>query len=339
MTLRGRGILITNLGSPASPTPPAVKAYLEEFLMDPHVVTLPTPLRYLLVKAIARTRCHASAAAYAAIWTNSGGPLRDHAQQLAQKVRQATGLPVAVGMRYGEPSFAEAVNELREHCDDILVISAFPQYAKSTYASSVQCLQQVTHDISVHITAPYYADSAYIHAYRNLLAKHLASDVEHLLFSFHGIPEMHLRQTDESGAHCLRSKHCCDSAHPSHARCYRFQCLTTARLLGEGQAVPTSVSFQSRLGRAQWLQPYTVDRVKNLAQSGIKRLAVSCPAFISDNLETLFEIGHEARELFLDAGGERLDLIPCLNSSSAWVDRVVAWCRAPSESHVALTDA
>ncbi len=304
--------------------------------MDPHVITLPRPLRYLLVKTIAKRRSVDSAAAYAKIWTPTGGPLRDHAELLAQCVREATSLPVEIGMRYGEPSFEQARELLHDVCDEVLVISAYPHYAESTYESTVERLKHVFRGTRTLITPPYFQNPAFIAAHVELLNEHVLPDVNHLLFSFHGVPELHIRRADQSKSHCLQSGDCCEQAHPTQATCYRFQCLRTAKLLRNRVSIPTSIAFQSRLGPAKWLQPYTIAEVQRLAKNGVRNLAIACPSFISDNVETLYEIGHEIREVFLDAGGERLDVVPCLNESDAWVRLVVSWARNNGEKHVYL---
>lgn len=338
MALRRRGILITNLGTPAAPTQRAVKEYLEEFLMDPRVITLPGPLRYLVVKAIAMRRSAQSAAAYEKIWTSSGGPLRDHAESLAQHVRESTSLQVEVGMRYGMPSIEDAYEAMKTTCDEVLVISAYPHYADSTYKSAVEHLKSVFADTRTLITRPYFDEPDFIAAHVALLNAHIASDIEHLLLSFHGVPELHIRKADESRSHCLQADDCCTNPHPCQATCYRFQCFRTATLLSAAVALPTSVSFQSRLGPARWLQPYTIDEVRRLAESGVRKLGVACPSFVSDNVETLYEIAYEVRDEFLAAGGTRLDVIPCLNESEKWIELVAKWALGNDDIHPLLSE-
>ena len=300
-------------------------------------MTLPSPLRYLVVKAIVMRRSAPSAAAYARIWTTTGGPLRDHTEALAQHVRESTSLPVEVGMRYGEPSFEDAYGLLQTQCDEVLVISGYPHYADSTYRTSVEQLKIVFADIRTLITRPYYHEPGFIDAHNALLSEHIAKDVDHLLLSFHGVPEVHIRRADRSRDHCLRASDCCATDHASHATCYRYQCLRTAELLSASVLVPSSVAFQSRVGPTTWLQPYTVDAVRHLAESGVRNLAIACPSFISDNLETLYEIAYEVRDVFLEAGGNRLDVVPCLNESKEWVDLISEWALAKSSDHALLS--
>ena len=336
MTAHGRGILITNLGSPAEPTPLAVKTYLEEFLMDPRVITLPYPIRYLLVKAITRKRQHTSAEAYTKIWTATGGPLRDHSNALATLVSDATSLPVAVAMRYGEPSFEAALEALKDDCDEVLIVSPYPQFAESTFVSMIEHAKKVFKSKNLLVTQPFYDEAKFVEAHANQLQSHIKDDTDHLLCSFHGIPLRQIRAADSSGQHCLKKDDCCKQSHEAQSTCYRYQCLHTAEAIAANISVPYSVSFQSRLGRAAWLLPYTVDVVRQLANDGVRNLTVTCPSFVSDNLETLYEIGIEIRDVFKEAGGSRLDLVPCLNESEIWVNLVIEWCRAKSDSHLRL---
>ena len=306
--------------------------------MDPRVFSLPNPLRYLVVKAITISRSAASSAAYAKIWTPTGGPLRDHAEALARRLREITSLPIQVGMRYGRPSFVDAYSSLKVTCDEVLVISAYPHYADSTYLSTVEKLKEVFAGMRTFITRPYYEEPAFIDAHVALLNEHVPPDSDHLLLSFHGVPELHIRQADKSKNHCLTTDNCCEIEHASHATCYRYQCLRTAKLLSDAVSVPTSVSFQSRLGPAKWLQPYTLNTVRLLAENGVRNLAVASPSFVSDNVETLYEIAYEVRDEFLNAGGDRLDVVPCLNESEKWVDLVVKWALDDSEHHQLVTE-
>lgn len=338
MAVRGRGILITNLGSPQEPTPDAVKAFLKEFLGDPSVITMPKMVRLPLVNLIARLRSRSSSSGYAEIWESTGSPLLVHTHALAKRVGEQTDLPVAVGMRYGQPSLEYAREELTNRCDEIMVISPYPQFAASTYQSQVVELQRIFQNSStkVFVKEPYFNDADFIDVLSNLIRTNLQDDVDHLLFSFHGLPEQHIRSADSSKSHCLKNEACCETPHPSHATCYRHQCRYLASKLCENLDIETSIAFQSRLGPANWLRPYTLQSVQALAAQGIRKLAVACPSFISDNIETLFEIGHEVRDAFLKSGGDRLDLIPCLNESDGWVRLVSEWALSDSSSLVNL---
>lgn len=299
--------------------------------MDPLVISLPALLRLPLVKFIAQRRSLTSAAAYAKIWDTAGSPLVLHAELLANEIRRNTNLPVAVGMRYGEPNFESARQQLAAF-DEIIVISPYPQFAASTYQSTVSQLKRVFRDQTVYIKKPYFNDVDFITVFKNAIHRHISADVEHVLFSFHGLPEQHLRNADQSKSHCLRHESCCETSHTAHETCYRHQCRYLASKLSEDLDVPSSISFQSRLGPTKWLQPYTIQEVCQLAKRGVRTLAVACPSFISDNVETLYEIGIEVRETFVEAGGKRLELIPSLNESEDWVNLVAVWCQADTST-------
>ena len=295
--------------------------------MDPLVVSLPKMLRFPLVKLIAGRRCHSSAEAYAKIWDEAGSPLVVHAELLAARIRANTQLPVAVGMRYGEPSFETAQKQLID-CDEIVAISPYPQYAASTYQSTVNHLQTVFTNQAVYINRPYFDDADFVSALKDVILRHLTPEVEHVLFSFHSLPEQHVRNGDPTGSHCLKHASCCETSHVSHETCYRHQCRYLAAELSTALKVPSSISFQSRLGPTKWLKPYTLHEVRRLAEEGIRTLAVACPSFISDNIETLHEIAIEVRDAFVEAGGMQLKLLPCLNESEAWVELVSRWCES-----------
>jgi len=198
--------------------------------------------------------------------------------------------------------------------------------------------------LEYQVLPPYYNDPGYVDCLSGSLREHVASpdQFDHLLLSYHGIPERHLRKSDPSHAHCLSCENCCDIPNPAHATCYRHQCLETSRLVREALGVPEekfSVSFQSRLGRDPWLQPYTDKTLEALPRHGVKKLIIACPAFVTDCLETLEEIAEEGKETFMDAGGEAFTMVPCLNESPAWIDylarKVSAWQAAPRNPRLA----
>ena len=335
VTTKERGILLANLGSPSDPSVPAVRRYLNEFLMDPYVVSLPKPLRFLLVQVILRTRPAKTTKAYAEIWNEDGGPLLSCTRRVAKHLEEATDLNVAVGMRYGEPSFETAHRQL-SGCKEILLVSPYPQYAESTTKSMVEHFKKSFENKRCLTTPPYYNDDEFIQAQSRQIHEHMLEETDHLLFSFHGIPVQHILSADPTGKHCLKTKNCCDMASISHATCYRHQCYETAISIAENVSVPWSLSFQSRLGRATWLTPYTIDHIRSLADKGVRRLAVVCPSFISDNLETLHEIAIEAEAIFRHSLGESLTLIPSLNLTKSWLDLLERWCTADESALVRL---
>lgn len=323
-----KGILLVNLGSPASTEVGDVRRYLREFLSDPLVIDLPWLLRTFLLEAIILPRRPvASAAAYRSIWTEEGSPLIVTSLALGRLVATQTGMPVAVGMRYGEPSIARALDELdAAGVDDVLLIPLYPHFAMSSYETVVRRVKEVvaarTKPPRLRILPPFYEDEAYIDALVAVASPLLDTSYDHLLVSYHGVPLRHIRKRDPTGCYCLETDDCCDVPNPAHGMCYRAQCMATTRAFtrcADLDPTKVSVSFQSRLGRDPWLGPNTADEVVRLAAEGTERLLVMCPAFVADCLETLEEIGIRARQSFIDAGGKDLVLVPCLNTHPVWV--------------------
>jgi ferrochelatase len=328
------GLLLLNLGTPDAPTARAVRRYLAEFLSDPRVLDMNPIGRWLLLHGIIlRFRPRQSAHAYAQIWDERGSPLLYHGRDLAAAVaeRLGDGWCVALGMRYGAPSIREAMAELdAAGCDHLVVLPLFPHYASSSTGSALEVVYReaarrwnVPH---ISVVSPFYADDGFIDAFADV-GRSIVGQVEpdHVLFSFHGLPERHVTKSDPGGDHCLVRDGCCDRIGPENRMCYRAQCSATARLLAAALGLDDAdhtVCFQSRLGRIPWIQPYTDRVIDERAAAGDKRLVVFCPAFVADCLETLEEIGIRAREQFLGAGGDTLVMVPSLNSSPAWADAV-----------------
>jgi ferrochelatase len=326
--VRKQGILLVNLGSPASPKVGDVRRYLREFLMDPRVIDVPYPARLALVHGIITPfRAKRSAEAYKKVWTQEGSPLIHTSTRLAAALEEQLGVHVEAAMRYQKPGIAEAINRLSVlGVRGLLVIPLFPHYAMSSYESAEVHVRHVAARVapwlSLEIVPPYYRHPAYIRSLVGAAGPYLKQPYDHLLFSFHGIPERHILKTDPSGCHCLKVQNCCEAPAPALDTCYRRQCLATlksfasAAELAEGSY---SFSFQSRLGQDKWLGPATKDQLVRLARSGVRRLVVMCPAFTVDCLETLEEIGIRGRETFLAEGGAEFRLIPCLNDHPVWV--------------------
>ena len=333
------GVLLVNLGTPDAPTPGAVRRYLREFLSDPRVIDIhPVARKLLLELVILPVRPRKSAEAYAKIWTAEGSPLLTLSRALEAKVRAAMGPGhlVELAMRYGSPSIPDALGRLLAGgARRLLVAPLYPQYSSSATGSSVEAVfaalagQHVVPALSV--LPAFYDDPGFISAFAAVGAPVLERErPDHVLFSFHGLPERHVRASDHSGQHCLRSASCCEAIGEANRDCYRAQCFATARALAARLALAPgswSVSFQSRLGRTPWIKPYTDLRLDELAREGKRRLCVFCPAFVADCLETLEEIGLRARAQFLAAGGESLALVPSLNASEAWVGALVQLLR------------
>lgn len=333
-----RAVLLTNLGSPDSTDVADVRKYLNQFLMDPYVIQLPWVLRRLIVSLfVLPSRPKASAHAYKSIWWAEGSPLVVLSQRLLEAVKKNTDVPVAMAMRYGSPTIETQLLKLakQEGIEEVLLVPLYPHYADSTIKTTIEEAKSVIarHKLSVKLIVlqPFYEKPAYIDALVASTAPWLNADsgFDHILFSYHGLPELHLTKADPTGNHCLKRDDCCQVASPAHATCYRFQVLrTTERFVEKAGLKPDqySVAFQSRLGRAKWLEPSTVDALKNLAQKGVKHLLVMCPAFVTDCLETLEEIALQGSEDFKQAGGESLTLIPCLNDHEQWVSVISRWC-------------
>jgi ferrochelatase len=340
MGMKKQGLLILNLGTPDDPGPEAVGRYLREFLMDKWVIDIPWLWRWILVHIlIVPRRKHASSLAYKTIWTERGSPLRFNLLALAAKVMEAApNFNVKSAMRYGQPSIKSALQSYAQSdVEEILVFPLYPQYAESTARSSIEeCTRlakeiwpQVNSGPKIAFVQDYFIHPEFISSYSRELKSHLKSNpVDHVLMSFHGLPERHMKKVDTTGGdHCLRNKTCCETMKLENRLCYRAQSVQTARAISVSSGLSEgrySVSFQSRLGRTKWIEPYTDIVIPNLAKSGIKNLVVLCPSFTADCLETIEEMGDRGRRLFLEAGGETFTLLPCLNDSEDWVEGLLS---------------
>ena len=327
-----------NLGSPDSPTPKDVKPYLDEFLMDERVIDVPKWLRNVLVRGIIlQTRPKKSAKAYAKIWWDEGSPLIIISERFAEKVQQQIDMPVALGMRYGTMSIQKALKQLEEKgVDEVLLVPLYPHYAMSSYETVVVKTMEVQqkHFPNMHLTTmpAFYSNPEYIKVLAESIAEGLKDfEYDHVLFSYHGIPERHIRKSDPTKFHCKIDGSCCKVNSVAHHTCYRHQCYDTTELVKNYLNLPeekVSTSFQSRLAGDPWLKPYTDFEFERLAKEGKTRLAVITPAFVSDCLETLEEIAMEGKEEFEEAGGEHYKHIPCLIDSDAWVSLMAKWITA-----------
>jgi ferrochelatase len=333
-----RAIVLMNLGSPDSTDVKDVKRYLDEFLMDKRVIDSPWLMRMLLVKGIiVPFRSPKSAEAYKSIWTEEGSPLIVLSEQLQEAVKVHLEEPVAITMRYGNPSprqtFDELVNE-HQDLEEVLLIPMYPHYAMSSYETAVEYAREIhkkyKYGFKLNVIKPYYNDTDYVSALADSIKPYLEQEFDQILFSYHGVPERHIYKGDITGHHCLKVANCCEVDSPAHAFCYRHQCLVTTKLVSEQLGIPSekyAFSFQSRLGRAEWLKPYTAVRLAELPKEGVKKLLVACPAFVSDCLETLEEIAVEGKHIFMENGGESFTMIPCLNVHPIWVQTLVKWIR------------
>lgn len=342
-----KGILLVNLGSPDSPNPKDVKKYLGEFLMDERVIDVPLWARNLLVKGIIlNTRPKASAKAYQKIWWEDGSPLIVLSERLKDKVQKQVDLPVVLAMRYGSMTMKNGIQELVDKgVDEIFLIPLYPQFAMATTETIVVLAEEIRQahfpNISITDLPAFYNKPDYIAVLSQSIKRHLeGKQFDHLLFSYHGVPERHIRKSDITKSHCKIDGSCCKTPSSAHEFCYRHQCFEVTRLVGEKlnlEAGTYSTSFQSRLGFDPWLQPYTDRTIERLGKEGIKNMAIVTPAFVSDCLETLEEIAMEGQEIFHEIGGKEFTTIPCLNDNDAWVNVLAKWIKewAKSETTVA----
>lgn len=330
-----KGVLLVNLGSPDSTSKQDVRKYLDEFLMDERVIDLPKWLRTFLVRGIIlNTRPKKSAKAYKKIWWEEGSPLIVLSERLQRQVQKKTQVPIALAMRYGNPSIKKGLQELADQeVDEVLLIPLYPQFAMATTETILvlaETLRQRYFPQMQFTSLPaFYNHPDYIRVLSNSIQEALqGKNWEHLLFSYHGVPERHIRKSDITKSHCKMDGKCCFQDSPAHQYCYRHQCEKTTLQVAEYLSLKPgtfSTSFQSRLGLDPWLQPYTDKTVAGFAKKGVKEMAIVTPAFISDCLETLEEIGMEAVEDFEEKGGEHLEVIPCLNDREDWVNVLSRW--------------
>ena len=331
-----KGVLLVNLGSPDSPSVPDVRRYLREFLMDGRVLDVNWFLRFCIVYfAILPSRPKQSAEAYHKIWTQDGSPLVVISKKVQALLQKRLSLPVGLAMRYQNPGIPDAVRNLAQKgVDDLLLIPLFPHYAMSSYETAVMRVKEVAARVAskmrIQVQPPYFDQADYVNSLVVNSEDSLRSGFDHLLFSFHGVPERQIHKSDPTGCHCLSKENCCDDPSPAHATCYRAQCYKTVSAFVKKAGLSKdqySVAFQSRLGRHPWLKPYTDYELPKLAARGVKKLLVICPSFVSDCLETIEEIGMRGRETFLEAGGADLKLIPCLNEHPLWVETLEGMVR------------
>ena len=322
--------------------PEAVGRYLREFLMDGFVIDVPRPLRWFLVNVmIVPRRKKQSARAYQKVQLADGSPLLVHTREFAEKVAAQLHdhndrYVVEFAMRYGQPSIAASLARLHsQRVSRIIVMPLYPQYAESSFETATVetkrgAAQLGCGDRLIFFT-PFYNRPEFIDA----CARRVAEDreeqsTEHIVFSFHSLPVRQIKRLDSTQQHCLVKADCCEEMGAVNKNCYRAQCYFTAKAIArklELKQETFTVSFQSRLGRAKWIEPVTENVFRDLAHRGVKRVAVFCPSFVADCLETLEEIGIRGRETFIAAGGEELKLIPSLNSDPIWVEAVADWIR------------
>ncbi len=326
------GVLLVNLGTPDTAETPDVRKYLREFLMDRRVIDINPVGRFFLINGvIAPFRAPKSAKVYKELWTERGSPLLYHGIDLKEKLQVALGdnYHVAFGMRYQSPSIQSALEELRDKSvDRIIVLPLFPQYAAASTGSVQDKVMEIVKEWwvipSINFISSFCDDPGFINAFAELGKQHMAQDnYDHVIFSYHGLPERQVLKGSDKGYCKLGS--CCNSYNKRNKYCYRAACFATSRLLAEQLGITEdqyTVTFQSRLLKDPWLQPYTDEVLKTLPAKGIKKVLAFSPAFVADCLETTIEVGEEFKEMFEHAGGEKWQLVESLNSNDTWVEAV-----------------
>ncbi len=323
-----QAVLLVNLGSPDSTSVRDVRSYLDEFLSDDRVLDRPKLIQQFVLKCFILPRRPIRAAhAYRKIWRPEGSPLMVIGRQVQESLAERLEIPVHLAMRYGNPSIPDTIAELaREGTDELNLIPLYPHYAMSSYETVVARVREVAGEqapnLKITTLQPFYEQPGYIEALYQSARPFLEKEHDHLLFSYHGIPLRHLRKADSSKHHCTMFKDCCTSCSPARSTCYKAQCLqTTAAFVQRAGLTPDrwSVSFQSRLAGEPWLEPYTDHELERFGKSGIKRILVITPAFVSDCLETLEEIAMAGRDTFIESGGREFTHIPCLNNHPEWI--------------------
>ncbi|MEK2646865.1 ferrochelatase [Bdellovibrio sp. BCCA] len=331
-----KGVLLLNIGSPKSYEIKDVKKYLNTFLMDKDVINLPFVFRWPLVHLlIVPRRAPFSAENYKKVWLQGeGSPLTVYTQKFANRLQKDLGSDylVKVGMRYAEPGIEKALREFEESgVETIILAPLFPQYAEATTESSLKEVDRLAGRLGIDIPTeslpPFFDEKAFIDPTVRIIQETLGDEKpDHYLFSFHGLPESHIRKVPG----CLRSEDCCFEENACAKNCYRAQCFESATQIAESLGLLDShwsVSFQSRLGRGEWLKPATDHSLEILAQTGKKKVAVICPSFVADCIETLEEIGIGGQETFKEHGGQEYRLIPCLNDDKEWTSKFAGLIR------------
>lgn len=324
-----KGVLLVNLGTPGSPTLAGVHQYLVEFLTDPRVMDLPKWKTELLVRGIiVPLRLFSSTRSYQRIWTKEGSPLTLHTASSARLLQEKLGEDFKVdwAMRYPKKSCEQAIQRLlSEPLEQLIILPLFPQYASATTGSVLEHVMNILSKYTllpeIKMISSFYDHPALIQAFAKQAESIKLQDFDRVLFSFHGLPVRQLKKANKKN--CCGTRDCCEAFYPENNQCYAAQCYATARGIAEALQIQPQhyeICFQSRLGKEPWIGPFTSDRLKQLGKEGCKKIAVFCPSFVCDCLETSYEIAIEYQELFEEAGGETLKLIPGLNASPGWIE-------------------
>jgi protoporphyrin/coproporphyrin ferrochelatase len=333
------GVLLINLGTPDAPSVSAVRRYLHEFLSDPRVLDMTAWKRWLLLYGVVLpVRPYRSARAYRKVWTDLGSPLLMHSRAFAESLRDVLGpgFAVEVGMTYGQPSIERALDRLvAASVSRIVVFPLFPQFAASSTGAALDVTYRAAakrwNVPALSVVPPFYADPGFVAGLADVARPVLAaSRPDHVLLSYHGLPERQIRRSDDSGRYCLASTTCCDTMGRTNRLCYRAHCFETSRELARAldlDPAAYSVSFQSRLGPTPWVRPFTDEVLPELARKGVRKLAIMCPSFVADCLETLEEIVIRGAEQWKECGGKELIPIPCPNAHASWVTAAASLVR------------
>ena len=332
-----KGLLLINLGSPDSTSISDVKKYLDEFLMDKRVIGKSYIFRWILVKLIVLNfRPRKSAKAYKKIWWKEGSPLIVLSNRLFAKVTKLMSIPVSLAMRYGSMSIYKGLKELNDKgVNEFIILPLYPHYAMSSYETVVEKVKEEVKinfpENKIKVIKPFYDNPKYIELLSQKINDTIKDkDYDHILFSYHGIPVSHLKISDPTNSHCYKTNNCCSVSSEAHKTCYKHQVTITTDLVAKYLGLERekySISFQSRLANEPWLKPYTDSELERLAKEGKKNMVVVTPAFVTDCLETLEEIVMEAKEEFLEAGGENYYYVPCLNDDDSWAKLISKWAK------------
>lgn len=332
------GVLLVNLGTPKSPSTSDVRVYLNEFLTDPRVIDKPSGwiARQFLVRGIITPfRAPNSAKSYKEIWTERGSPLKFYGEDLCESVQKLLDETstdtylVKLAMRYQQPDIESSLSALRAaKVSRIIILPLFPQYASASTGSVQQRVMEIVGKWQVvpdlRFIRDFYDDEGFLNAFAAIGNSHSPQNYDHILFSFHGLPQRQMQAADDCD-YCLKTADCCNKIVSENQFCYSAQCHATAHALAQKLNLPPhkySISYQSRLGSDPWLLPYTIKTLEELATKGIKKILVFCPAFVADCLETIFEISEEYQIEFKKWGGEKLQLVESLNAHPQWVSAV-----------------
>tara|TARA_Y100000588_G_scaffold393561_1_gene510038 strand:- start:1814 stop:2839 length:1026 start_codon:yes stop_codon:yes gene_type:complete len=322
-----RGVLLMNIGTPDEATVDSVRSYLREFLMDPDVIDIPKVIRHILVKGIIlRTRPRKIAPRYASIWMEGDSPLRVYTNRMAESLQLEMGdVECEVGMRYGNPSIEAALKSLRSKgVDKLLLAPLFPHHAQATTESSMKeafrQLSEIGWTPELFQLGHFEEEPEFILPLVRSIRGQL-DEGSHLVFSFHGLPISHVKRADKTGSHCQKVDGCCKIRTEANSMCYSHHCNLTAEAVIEKLDLDDedwSISYQSRLGPAKWLEPSTLSVLEDLAKRGLDVVVVS-PAFLADGLETMEELDIEAREHYINNGGRKFSIVKCLNDNPDWI--------------------